>query len=138
MTDTEKRALLMQAEKARSASHCPYSGISVGAALLTEAGKLYTGANIENAAFSPSVCAERVALFKAFSEGERKFRAIAVCGGPAGKRGRPEFSPCGVCRQVMAELCHGDLEILLESEDGKPLSYRLEALLPHGFDKNLL
>ena len=98
MTDRE---LMVLAEQARERSYSPYSHFCVGAALLTKGGNVYTGCNIENAAYTPTNCAERTAFFKAVSEGERDFEAIAIVGG---KRGTvaPFCAPCGVCRQVMA------------------------------------
>ena len=98
-------------------SYSPYSGFSVGAALLCGDGTVYTGCNIENASYTPTNCAERTAFFKAVSEGKRDFKAIAVVGAP----GMPEnfCTPCGVCRQVMAEFCHPeDFEIIMACSDG--------------------
>ena len=103
MTDNERNALFSQASDARANSYSPYSGYSVGAALLCSDGTVYTGCNIENAAYTPTVCAERTAFFKAVSSGERDFCAIAVAGG---KDGVEFCTPCGVCRQVMAEFCN--------------------------------
>lgn len=104
MTDEELYEL---ACSARDRAYAPYSGFSVGAALLAKSGKVYLGCNIENRAFSPSNCAERTAFFKAVSEGERSFVKLAVAGGKAGES--PVFCPpCGVCRQVIAEFCAGD------------------------------
>ena len=129
--------LLEVARHARGLSYSPYSGITVGAALLTESGKVFVGANIENAAYSPSVCAERVAFFRAISEGERKFKKIAIAGGKAGEGNTKKFSPCGVCRQVMAEFCDGDFEIIIDSDDGAVI-YTLKELLPESFGKEKL
>ena len=126
------RALLAMAEEARGASYSPYSGISVGAALLTATGKVYRGANIENASYSPTICAERVAFFKAISEGECDFIAFAIAGGESGKPSKADFPPCGVCRQVMAEFCGSDFRIVLGEND----TLTLGELLPHGFDKD--
>ena len=126
--------LLEIARRARALSYSPYSGVSVGAALLTESGKVFVGANIENAAYSPTVCAERVAFFRAISEGQRKFKKIAVAGGKAGADSTKKFAPCGVCRQVMAEFCDGDFEIILEGKEGAEV-YTLSTLLPEAFDK---
>lgn len=105
------KELISAALTAREYSYSPYSGFAVGAALLTESGKIYTGCNVENAAYSPTNCAERTAFFKAVSEGEKEFAAIAVCGGKAGRP--PAFccAPCGVCRQVMAEFCRPEFII---------------------------
>ena len=120
--------------KAREDSYSPYSGVRVGAALLAKSGKIYTGCNIENAAFSPTVCAERVAFFKAISEGERQFSAIAVVGGK--RQDPPSFcAPCGICRQVMAEFCDSDFRILLGNSD-KLEAYTLAAILPLSFGRD--
>ncbi len=128
MTDAK---LLELAREAMNRAYSPYSSCNVGAALLTKPGKVYTGFNIENASFSPTVCAERVAFFKAISEGEREFAKIAVIGG---KNNQVEgiFAPCGVCRQVMREFCDDDFIIILGNKNGyKKLS--LKALLPYSF-----
>lgn len=120
---------------ARNSSYSPYSGVRVGAALLTASGKIYTGCNIENAAFSPTVCAERVAFFKAISEGEKEFAAIAVSGG-ANDLPDELFSPCGVCRQVMAEFCDPDkFKIFLVKSENEYKELTLKELLPYGFGK---
>lgn len=120
------------AKKARERAYAPYSNITVGAALVTRSGRIYTGANIENAAFSPSVCAERVAFFTALHNGEREFSAIAVAGGENGCEERRQFTPCGVCRQVMAEFAGNDFKIVL----GEDESLTLGELLPYGFNKD--
>ncbi len=129
-------ALLEAARKAAENAYVPYSGFSVGAALLSAKGKVYTGCNIENAAYSPTNCAERTAFFKAVSEGERDFTAIAVVGGNkddllSGKRLEP-CPPCGVCRQVMAEFCGESFVIVLGSPDDYK-TYTLPDILPFGF-----
>ena len=97
--------LVALALEARERAYTPYSGFAVGAALLCADGSVYQGCNIENAAFGPTVCAERVAVFKAVSEGKRDFAAIAVAGGRAGQDVTGLFPPCGVCRQVLREFC---------------------------------
>ena len=125
--------LLTMAEEARSLSYCPYSDMAVGAALLTKSGKVYLGANIENAAFTPTVCAERTAVFRALLDGERDFVKIAISGGKAGETAHSSFPPCGVCRQVLAEFCSPDLEILLAGDT--PKRYTLGDLLPASFAK---
>lgn len=102
------KSLIEAAMSARQASYSPYSNYQVGAALLTEGGTIYTGCNIENAAYSPTNCAERTAFFKAVSEGERNFRAIAIVGGAKAKDIDNYAYPCGVCRQVMVEFCDAD------------------------------
>ena len=114
------------ANKAREDSYCPYSNYSVGAALVTASGKIYLGANIENAAYSPTVCAERVAFFKAINEGEREFTAIAVAGGKKGEE-PSRFPPCGVCRQVMREFCKDDFLIIISPENALTLAEILPA-----------
>ena len=131
------KALMAMAEEAREASYSPYSGITVGAALLCASGRVYKGANIENASYTPTVCAERVAFFKAVSEGERDFLAIAIAGGEAGKPAKAEFPPCGVCRQVMSEFCKKDF-VVLWGNGGKITNTTLEEILPCGFDKSNL
>lgn len=130
MTDKE---LMVAANEARKFAYTPYSHFKVGAALLTKSGKLYTGCNIENSSYTPTVCAERTAVFKAVSEGESNFAVIAVVGG---KEENPlEFcSPCGVCRQVLAEFCGEDFRILLGNPD-KFQSYTVDEILPFSFTK---
>ncbi len=120
--------LISLAKEARKHAYAPYSHFTVGAALLCTDGTVYTGCNIENAAFSPTVCAERVAFFKAISDGKRAFSAMAV----VNENGTP-CSPCGVCRQVMSEFCTPDFTVVLEGENGTPVSYSLTELLPHSF-----
>ncbi|MBQ7334878.1 MAG: cytidine deaminase [Clostridia bacterium] len=130
MTNEE---LMCLAAEARKLAYAPYSHFCVGAALLTSSGRVYTGCNIENAAYSPTNCAERTAFFKAVSEGEREFAAIAVTGGKMGEK--PSFcAPCGVCRQVMAEFCGADFTVVLGAP-GHLTCMRLEALLPASFGK---
>ena len=131
------RALLAMAEEARGASYAPYSGITVGAALLTSDGRVYKGANIENASYTPTVCAERVAFFKAINEGEREFLAIAVAGGEKDKPAKADFPPCGVCRQVMAEFCNKDFYIIWGNGE-KITKKTLAEILPDGFDRSNL
>ncbi len=123
--------LVRQAQAAREKSYSPYSHFRVGAALLTRSGKIYTGCNIENAAYSATVCAERTAIFKAVSEGESDFEALAIVGG---KEGEPleTCPPCGVCRQVMAEFCPKDFKIILGNIN-KFEVYTLDMLLPLTF-----
>ena len=134
MTDKE---LCRLAVEAREKAYAPYSGYLVGAALLAKSGEVYLGSNIENAAYTPTVCAERTAFFKAVSEGETEFFAIAVAGGNGDKVGGA-FPPCGVCRQVMAEFCDGDFKILTVTGDGMFEEYTLTELLPLAFSpKNL-
>ena len=129
-----EKELLAMAYEARLSAYAPYSGKTVGAALLTADGKIYQGANIENAAFSPTVCAERVAIFKAVFDGHRDFIAIAIAGGDDGKDASPDFPPCGVCRQVMAEFCDKDFCVIWGNSD-KITKKTLAEVLPFGFDK---
>ena len=115
-------------------SYAPYSHFHVSAVLLCGNGAVYTGNNIENAAYTPSVCAERCAFFKAVSEGERSFTAIAVVGGPEGASEFDWCAPCGVCRQVMKEFCHEDaFQIILARSVKEYKVYTLAELLPMGF-----
>ncbi len=128
----ENKELLSLAINAMEHSYSPYSNCKVGAALLCENGKVYTGTNIENAAFSPTVCAERVALFKAISEGEKDFLKIAVVGGKNGVI-NGIFAPCGVCRQVMREFCNDDFQIILGESKDTFKATTLKELLPLSF-----
>ncbi len=130
----DQKILIEKALAAREASYSPYSGFAVGAALLSKDGRIFTGANIESASYTPTICAERVAFFTAVHQGVKDFSAIAVVGGKAGKPVASYCAPCGVCRQVMAEFCTGDFEIVLY--DGKtPKAYTLNELLPERFGK---
>ena len=132
MTDRE---LIELAKKARERSYAPYSEFKVGAALLSESGKVYLGCNIENASYTPTNCAERTAFFKAISEGERNFKKIAIVGGK--DKLLPLVAPCGVCRQVMAEFCDGDFEIVM-GDDNDFVVKKLKDILPLAFtDKDL-
>ena len=129
-----KTALVKAALDARGRAYTPYSHFNVGAALLAADGTIYTGCNIENAAYTPSNCAERTAFFKAVSEGVRDFTAIAIAGGPAGAEPVDYCAPCGVCRQVMMEFCgYEDFEILLVKSESEIKSLKLRDLLPLGF-----
>ena len=132
---SENYSLLIDAAReARAKSYSPYSGFSVGAALMTDDGKIYTGANIESASYSPTVCAERVAFFNAVHQGERNFCTIAIVGGKNGDAPSSYTPPCGVCRQVMAEFCNEDFKIILF--DGKKEKvFTLRELFPEGFGK---
>ena len=127
--------LIHKAIAAREFAYAPYSNFCVGAALLTKSGKIYTGCNVENAGYSATNCAERTAFFKAVSEGEREFAAIAIVGGPRGRL--TEYcSPCGVCRQVMQEFCGPDFEIHMQKAGGGVFTVKLPELLPFGFTKD--
>ena len=128
------RDLITHAIDARNNSYCPYSNYAVGAALLLKDGKVITGCNIENAAFGPSICAERVAFFKALSDGYTQFKAIAIVGS---KEGRiiDQFSfPCGTCRQVMREFTNPkDFIVIVAKSETDYKVYALEELLPESF-----
>ena len=126
--------LIREALRMRGYSYVPYSGFRVGAALLTREGKIYTGCNIENASYTPTNCAERTAFFKAVSEGERNFQAIAIAGGAGGAAELDYCPPCGVCRQVMMEFCDPErFRIVLGKGDLSFREYTLKELLPLGF-----
>ncbi len=131
MTTPEK--LVALAREARGQAYVPYSGFSVGAALLCADGTVYQGCNIENAAFGPTICAERVAVFKAVFDGKRDFAGIAVAGGRAGQEVTGLFPPCGVCRQVLREFCGLDFMLYLAKENGEFEAHTLEEMLPCSF-----
>lgn len=126
----DKLSLCKLAADARCNSYAPYSSFKVGAALLCSDGKVYTGCNVENAAYGETVCAERVAIFKAVSEGQRDFTAIAIAGGDL----ECGATPCGSCRQVLAEFCGDDLVVLAAKDFGCDFDeYTLGELLPSAF-----
>lgn len=131
--NSEKITLLIsKAAEAREKSYAPYSDFSVGAALLCADGTVYTGANIENSSYTPTVCAERVAFFSAVHDGHRDFAAIAIVGGHKDKAPLELCPPCGVCRQVMSEFCQGDFKIILtDGKDSRILT--LDEMLPYRF-----
>ncbi|MFC0270046.1 cytidine deaminase [Metabacillus herbersteinensis] len=120
--------LIEEAKAAREFAYVPYSKFKVGAALLTKDGKIYRGCNIENAAYSMCNCAERTALFKAYSEGDTKYTAIAVVADTV----RP-VPPCGACRQVISELCPSDMKIILTNLNGDVKELTMDELLPGAF-----
>lgn len=124
----EKQQLMEQAVSARSNAYVPYSNFPVGAALLTTDGKVYKGVNIENAGYSMTNCAERTAMFKAVSEGDLKFAAIAVAADTEGP-----VSPCGACRQVMAEFCPPEMPVYLTNLKGDVQETTVKDLLPGAF-----
>ena len=132
ISEEKARQLLDEAIEAQKSAYVPYSNFYVGAALLTKDGKIYRGCNIENAAYGPTNCAERTAFFKAVSEGDKKFDAIAIVGG-SNLAHDETCPPCGVCRQVMAEFCSKDFEIILTDKDGSIIRYTLEEILPLSF-----
>lgn len=132
--DFDRANLVNEALEARKMSYCRYSGFAVGAALLCKNGKIYRGCNIENAAYGPSNCAERTAFFKAISEGEKEFEAIAIVGGD--NKGAPtELAyPCGVCRQVMAEFCDLDnFSVIVGISGDNFIEHKLKDVLPYAF-----
>lgn len=124
--------LIEQAKQAMERAYAPYSGYKVGAALLCADGTVYGGCNIENAAYSPTNCAERTALFKAVYDGHRDFIAMAVCGGKDGVI-TGAFPPCGVCRQVLGEFCGDDFTVYVAGAEGSYETFTLGQLLPHRF-----
>lgn len=117
---------MARAQEARREAYAPYSRFAVGAALLTKSGQIYTGCNVENASYGLSICAERVAVFKAVAAGEREFEAIAVVS-------ETRATPCGSCRQVLAEFDPGEMQVLVADLEGGCEEYRLKELLPWGF-----
>lgn len=129
----KKQELIREAIAARESSYAPYSGFTVGSALLTKEGKIYTGCNIESASYSPTCCAERTAFFKAVSEGERDFEAIAVVGAKKDTIPSTLCSPCGVCRQVISEFCEDSFEIILATSEDHFETFTLTELLPKRF-----
>ena len=131
----ERKALIRTALDGLGRSYAPYSHFHVSAALLCRDGKVYTGNNIENAAYSPGICAERCAFAKAVSEGEREFEAIVICGGPDGKAG-DYCPPCGVCRQLMTQFCSLDtFKIIMAVDETDWKECTLGELLPMAFQR---
>ena len=126
--DPMREALIAAARAAREHAHAPYSHFKVGAALRAKSGLVFTGCNVENATFGLTVCAERVAVWKAISEGERGFDSVAVV-----TESDTLTPPCGACRQILWEFC-GDAEIILANLNGQVEVYRLSALFPKPFD----
>ena len=128
----DKKQLIEKAFAAQEFCYTPYSNFDVGAALLCDNGNIYTGCNIENAAYTPTNCAERTAVFKAVSEGEREFRAIAVCGDA-----EEYLAPCGVCRQVLLEFTEPEkFVVLMAAKSGEYRKMTLAELLPASFSKS--
>ena len=128
----EEKALCAAAAEAMKKSYAPYSGYNVGAALLTADGKIFAGCNIENASFTPTVCAERTALFKAVSEGHKEFKMLAVCGGKGGNL-KGLFPPCGVCRQALSEFCAPEMPVLMMKSKTTFERTTLGEILPFSF-----
>lgn len=128
-----REELIQAALGARKYAYVPYSHYAVGAALLTEDGRIVSGCNVENASYGATNCAERTAVFKAVSQGERRFRAIAIAGGMEGKDPTDYACPCGICRQVMREFGAENFQIIVAKSLTDFREYRLEELLPFGF-----
>lgn len=124
--------LVLAAVLARENAHAPFSGFKVGAALEDDSGEIYTGCNVENATYGLTICAERVAVFKAISEGARKFRRVAVAADTD-----TLTPPCGACRQILWEFC-GDVEVVLANLSGDSETIRMRELLPRPFDAAFL
>ena len=134
LTQKTIQELITAAIEARKKSYSPYSHYQVGAALLSGDGQIITGCNIENAAYTPTNCAERTAFFKAVSEGIRDFQAIAIVGSPVGDELTQYAYPCGVCRQVMMEFCNpSDFQIVVAKSEDEYMVRTLQELLPEGF-----
>ncbi|MCP1123461.1 MULTISPECIES: cytidine deaminase [Bacillus] len=127
----DKQKYIEEATKMLSKAYIPYSKFPVGAALVTKDGKIYTGCNIENASYGLCNCAERTAIFKAVSEGERDFSYLVITGNTDGP-----ISPCGACRQVIAEFCDPQMPVLLTNQKGDEKEVTVESLLPGGFSIN--
>ncbi len=125
MTDPE---LIKAAQKACESAYAPYSGFKVGAALLCEDGRIFTGCNVENSSYGAAICAERTAAVKAVSEGCVKFSAIAVVNAEGGLT-----YPCGICRQFLGEFAGKDFRVILKDKNGQIVCHRLSELMPHGF-----
>lgn len=133
LTDEKYKELISLAKLTRGRSYSPYSHFAVGAALLSEGGKIYTGTNVENSSYGATVCAERSAFFTAVSEGVHDFVAIAVVGGPDDRESNSMCQPCALCLQVMAEFCDPDFEIILEDGEGGYSVHRFDSLLAKPF-----
>ena len=133
LTLDEKKALIRMALEAREQAYAPYSDFMVGAALRAEDGRIFTGCNIENAGYTPTNCAERTALFKAVSEGEREFTAIAIVGSKVGEKNTLVTGPCGVCRQALFEFGGPSLTVIMAKSEDDYIVTTLGELLPYGF-----
>ena len=129
----DKKELVKEALAAREFAYTPYSKFNVGAALFCKNGRVFCGCNIESASYTPTNCAERTAFFKAVSEGEREFSAIAIVGGPAGAPPADFCYPCGVCRQVMAEFCGRDFKVYIAKSESEIREYSLDEIIPFAF-----
>lgn len=133
LTMEEKQQLIRMALAAREKAYAPYSDFMVGAALRAADGRIFTGCNVENAAFTPTSCAERTALFKAVSEGEREFTAIAIVGSKVGEKNTLVTGPCGVCRQALYEFGGPGLTVIMAKSEEDYIVTTLGELLPYGF-----
>ena len=132
--EKQKAAHLAElALKARERAYAPYSGYTVGAALLAKDGRIFTGCNVENASYPAGICAERNAVFHAVSEGCTSFEAIAVAGGKMHKTPGNYTMPCGICRQVLSEFCGPEFPVIVVSGDGDIREHKLGELLPYAF-----
>ena len=129
--------LIRLAEKARQNAYAPYSGYTVGAALLSADGTITVGCNVENASYGATLCAERNAIARAVADGKRDFVAIAVVGGKAGRDSETFFSPCGICRQVLREFCRDDFQVLI-GNGNEIVRQTLGELLPNSFSSNAM
>ena len=133
LTMEEKQQLIRMALAAREKAYAPYSDFMVGAALRAADGRIFTGCNVENAAFTPTSCAERTALFKAVSEGVREFDAIAIVGSKVGETNTLVTGPCGVCRQALYEFGGPELTVIMARSEDDYIVTTLGDLLPYGF-----
>lgn len=131
----DQKQLFHAACQARLRAYTPYSRFKVGAALLTKQGKIYLGCNIENSAYGSTNCAERTAFFTAVCEGEREFEAICIVGGAEGQELVSVCSPCGACRQVMAEFCSPDFTLIFGKDENDLKTFTLGQVLPLSFDE---
>ena len=129
----KEKSLVKAAIAARENAYAPYSGYTVGAAVLADNGCIYSGCNIENASYPAGICAERTAVFKAVSEGAKRIDAIALSAGKSGQQPEKHPSPCGICRQVMAEFGDGDMPVILAKSEEDYKIYSLSQLLPLSF-----
>lgn len=130
---SEEQSLIESARSVLERAHVPYSNFPVGAAIMDESGRIFTGVNVENASYGLTICAERVAIFSAIAAGSKNFKAIAV----TSQRLRP-VTPCGACRQVLAEFCPPDMPVLLDAENGAPIQETVAGLLPMAFNGDSL
>lgn len=133
LMDIPVKELIRSALEARKKAYAPYSGYTVGAAVLTNELRIYTGCNIENASYTPTICAERTAIAKAVSEGWRKLKAIAVVGSEKGDTVGQYAFPCGVCRQVLREFADEQFIVIVAKSESDYKIYRLIELLPESF-----